>query len=41
MVETNQPVGATGARQRRQETGRLTLVALALVVRHQLKNLLL
>ena len=33
MVETDQPIGAAGAGQCRQETGCLTLVTLALIVR--------
>lgn len=33
MVETDQSIGAAGAGQRRQETGRLTLVTLSLIVR--------
>lgn len=41
MVEADEPLGAAGAGQGRQKAGRLTLVALALVVRKQLKHLLL
>lgn len=41
MVETHQPIGTTRAGERRQEAGGLALVALALIVRDQLKNFLL
>lgn len=41
VVQADQPLGAAGAGQRRQEARRLALVALALVVREQLEHLLL
>lgn len=41
VMETDEPIWAAGARQRRQETRRLTLVALALVVWNEFENLLL
>lgn len=41
MVEADEPLGAAGAGQGGKEAGRLALVTLALVVRQQLKHLLL
>lgn len=41
VVETNESIWTTGTRQRRQETGSLTLVALAFIVWKELEHLLL